>query len=75
MQQTRDDMPQNLAERSCGQVARRADRRIARRLYRKPVVDGLYRLDQGALLDECCHCLQTLGVMALSRSTAEPCTG
>jgi hypothetical protein len=65
MQQTRDEITQNLAERLCWQVARRDDARVARRLYRKQVVDGIYRLDQGALLDEFFHFLQTLGVMAL----------
>jgi Transposase DDE domain len=65
MQQTRDEITQNLAERLCWEVARRDDLRVARRLYRKQVVDGIYRLDQGALLDAFFHFLQTLGVMAL----------
>jgi hypothetical protein len=65
MGQTRDEIAQNLAERLCWQVARRDDSRVARRLYRKQVVDGVYRLDEGALLDECFHCLQAIGVMAL----------
>jgi hypothetical protein len=65
MQQTRDEITQNLAERLCWEVARRDDSRVARRLYRKQVVDGIYRLDQGALLDDFFHFLQTLGVMAL----------
>jgi Transposase DDE domain len=65
MPQTRDEITQNLAERLCWEVARRDDSRVARRLYRKQVVDGIYRLDQGALLDEFFHFLQTLGVMAL----------
>jgi hypothetical protein len=41
MQQTRDGMAHQLAERVCGQAARRDDTRIARRLYRKPGVDGV----------------------------------
>ena len=35
-----------------GEVARRDEVRIARRLYRKEVVDGVYRLDEGALLED-----------------------
>jgi len=65
MQQTRDEITQNLAERMCWEVARRDDTRIARRLYRKQVVDGVYRLDEGAVLDDFFHFLQSLGVMAL----------
>lgn len=41
MTQTRDEITQNLAERMCWEVARREDTRLARRLYRKPVVDGV----------------------------------
>lgn len=40
MAQTRQTMTQNLAARSCWQVARRDDVRVARHLYRKQVVDG-----------------------------------
>jgi Transposase DDE domain len=65
MQQTRDEMTQNLAERMCWEVACRDDTRIARRLYRKQVVDGVYRLDEGAVLDDFFQFLQSLGVMAL----------
>jgi hypothetical protein len=65
MAQTREAMSQNLAERWCWQVARRDDNRIARRLYGKQVVDGVYRLDEGALLDDFFHFLQAPGVMAL----------
>jgi hypothetical protein len=52
MGQTREEVAQNLAERLCWQAARRDDSRVARRLYRKQVVDGVYRLDEGALLDD-----------------------
>jgi hypothetical protein len=52
MAQTRDEITANLAERWCWQVARRDDARVARRLYRKQVVDGVYRLDAGAVLDD-----------------------
>ena len=65
MQQTRDAIRQNLAERLCWEVARRDDRRVARRLYRKQVIDGVYRLDEGALLDDFFHYLDDVGVMGL----------
>jgi hypothetical protein len=65
MGQTYDEITQNLAERLCWQVARRDDMRIARRLYRKQVVDGVYRLDEGALLDDFFHFLQAIEVMAV----------
>jgi hypothetical protein len=65
MQQTRDEITQNLAERMCWEVACRDNTRIARRLYWKQVVDGVYRLDEGAVLDDFFHFLQSLGEMAL----------
>jgi hypothetical protein len=61
MEQTREAIVQNLAERLGWQAACRADSRVARRLYRKQVVDGVYRLDEGAWLDACFDCLQELG--------------
>jgi hypothetical protein len=63
MEQTREAITQNLAERLCWQAARRDDSRVARRLYRKQVVDGVYRLDEGALLDDFFHFLDELGVV------------
>jgi Transposase DDE domain len=63
MEQARDDMTQNLTGRLCWQVARRDDSRVARRLYRKQLVDGVYRLDEGALLDDFFHFLDQVGVM------------
>jgi hypothetical protein len=63
MPQTREEISTNLAERLCWQVARRDDSRVARRLYRKQVVDGVYRLDEGALLDDFFYFLQELGVV------------
>jgi hypothetical protein len=63
MNQTREDVAQNLAERLCWQAARRDDSRVARRLYRRQVVDGVYRLDEGALLDDFLYFLQQLGVV------------
>jgi hypothetical protein len=65
MEQTHDEITQNLAERLCWEVARRDDSRVARRLYRKQLVDGVYRLDAGALLDDFLHFLQAIGVRAL----------
>jgi hypothetical protein len=65
MGQTHDEITQNLTERLCWQVARRDDTRIARRLYRKQLVDGVYRLDEGALLDDFFHFLRAIEVMAL----------
>ena len=65
MPHTRDEISDNLAERWCWQVARRDQARVARRLYRQQVVDGVYRLDAGAVLDDFFHFLQALGVMAL----------
>jgi hypothetical protein len=65
MRQTPDEITQNVAERLCGEVARRDDSRVARRLYRKQLVDGVYRLDEGAVLDDFFHFLRSSGVMAL----------
>jgi hypothetical protein len=65
MGQTHDEITQNLAERLCWEVARRDDARVARRLYRKQEVDGVYRLDEGAVLDDFLHFLQAIGVRAL----------
>ncbi|MGH8060037.1 MAG: transposase, partial [Candidatus Entotheonellia bacterium] len=65
MRQTNDELTQNLAERWCWEVARRDDTRVARRLYRKQEVDGVYRLDEGAVLDDFFQFLRTIGVMAL----------
>jgi hypothetical protein len=61
MRQTPEAVQQNLAERLCWQAAYRDDSRVARRLYHKPVVDGVYQLDEGALLDDFFYFLQELG--------------
>jgi hypothetical protein len=58
MEQTREAITQYLAERLCGRAARRNDAHVARCLYRKEVVDGVFRLDKGALLDDVFHFLQ-----------------
>jgi hypothetical protein len=65
MGQTPDEITPHLAERLCWQVARRDDTRVARRLYRQQQVDGVYRLDEGAVVDEFFHFLQRIGVMVL----------
>jgi hypothetical protein len=52
MEQIREELTQNLAERLCWLAARRDDVRVVRRLYRQQEVDGVYRLDEGALLDD-----------------------
>jgi hypothetical protein len=65
MRQTPKATEQNLAERWCRRAARRDDSPIARRLYRKQVVNGVYRLDKGALRDDFFHFLQALGVVDL----------
>lgn len=73
MRQTRETIEQNLAERLCWQAARRDDSRVARRLYQKQVVDGVYRLDEGALLDDFFHFMRELGgidLMACVQGTA-----
>lgn len=65
MGQTPDEITQHLAERLCWEIARRDDSRVARRLYRKQLVDGVYRLAEGAVLDAFFHFLQAIGVMNL----------
>jgi hypothetical protein len=54
-----------MAKRWCWEVARRDESRVARRVYRTHAVDGGYRLDEGAVLDDCFYSLQSLGVLAL----------
>ena len=75
MGQTPEEIGQPLAERRCGEVARRDDGRVARRQYRKPRVEGVYRLDAGAWLDDCCHFLQAIGVMGLLVAEFAQATG
>jgi hypothetical protein len=40
MEHTHDEITQHRAEQWCGQVARRDDTRIARRLYRQQLVSS-----------------------------------
>jgi hypothetical protein len=61
---TREAIAENLTELSCWEVARHDDTRVARRLYRKPLLDGVYQLDKGALLDGFLHFLQATSVVA-----------
>jgi hypothetical protein len=72
MGQTPDEITQNLAERLCWEVARGDESRVARRLSRKPLVDGVYRRDEGALLDDFVHFLQAIGVMGLLEEAPGP---
>jgi hypothetical protein len=53
--------PQPLAERGCGPAADRDDARVARGLDPTPVVDGVYRLDEGAWRDDVFSCWQEVG--------------
>ena len=61
MRQIKDELPQNLAERLRWDVARRDNTRVARRLYRQQEVDRVYRLDEGAVLDDFFQFLRTIG--------------
>ena len=63
MEPTREAMTQDLAARWCWQAARRADSRVARRLDRKPGVDGVDRRDEGAVRDDFFAFLHELGVV------------
>lgn len=72
MPHTNDEITQNLAERWCWEVARRDDALVARRLYRTQEVDGLYRLDEGVMLDEFFHFPQAIRVMSLLEAECKP---
>jgi hypothetical protein len=65
MEQTRDEITQNLAARGGWEVAQRDDARVVRRLYRNQLVEGVYRLDEGALLDDFFHFLDQGGVLGM----------
>jgi hypothetical protein len=62
MGQPHEEITEHLAEQLCWEVARRDDSLVACRLSRKPPVDGVYRLDEGALLDDFFHVMQAIGV-------------
>jgi hypothetical protein len=55
MRHTKDELAQYVAERYCWEVARRDDTGIARRLYRKQEVDGIYPWMKG----RCCMIFST----------------
>jgi hypothetical protein len=61
MGQAHDEITQNVSERLCWEVAPRDDSRGARRLYRKQGIDGVYRLDEGAVVDGQARQIQYLG--------------
>lgn len=63
MPQTREKMTQHPAERLWWEGARLDEARVARRRSHQPVVDGVYRLDAAAVLDELFPFLRELGVM------------
>jgi hypothetical protein len=76
MGQTRQEITTNLTERLCWEAVRRDDSRVARRLYRKQVADGVYRLDEGALLDDFFYFLHKLGAIDwLDQGPAAPSGG
>src|SRR5919108_2216651 len=65
MGQRLEAITQHLAARWCWQAARRDATRVAPRLSRQHVVDGVYRRDEGARLDDVFHFLRELGVLGL----------
>jgi hypothetical protein len=65
MRHTHDALTQNWAERLGGEVARREETRVARRLYRQQEVDGVYRLEAGAVWAAFFPLLNDVGVRAL----------
>jgi hypothetical protein len=62
MEQTWEAITANLVDRFWWQLARRAEVRVARLLYRQQLVDGVYPEDAGALLDEFFHELRELKI-------------
>ena len=62
MPHTREEIATNVAARWCWQVARGDDSRVARRLSRQQVVDGVERLDEGAWRADFFDVLPELGV-------------
>ena len=69
MRQTPEAVQHHLAARVCGQAACRDDSRVARRLYRQQVVDGVYPWDEGAWLDDFFDCRRAspLGAFGTAR--------
>ena len=62
--QNKEVITTNLVERLDWRFARRDESRIARRLWKKQPVDAIYSLEEGAILDECMHCLDEVGVLS-----------
>ena len=62
--QNKEGITTNLVERLDWRFARRDENRIARRLWKKQPVDAMYSLEEGAILDECVHCLDEVGVLS-----------
>jgi hypothetical protein len=63
MEHTREAITTNVAARGCWHVAPRDDGRVARRLYRQPVVDGVSPLGAGAWREECLPVLAARAVL------------
>ena len=64
MPPSHDAITQHWAERLCWEAARRDAARSARHLYRQPGVDGVSRVDEGAVLEDVFHFVAQLGVRA-----------
>ena len=65
MQQTRDEITENLTERLCWEVARRDETRIARRLYRSRSWTGYTGWTKGHCWMTSCISCRRWGVMDL----------
>ena len=63
--QPRDASPQNRAERLGGQAARRDESRVARLWDHTHMVEGVSRLDEGALREAGFHGVRELGGLDL----------
>ena len=62
--QNKEAITTNLVERLDWRFARRDESRIARRLWKKPPMDAIYSLEEGAILDEFVHFLDEVGVLS-----------
>ena len=61
--QSKADVTTNLVERLDWRFAQRDDSRLARRLWKKPAVEAISSLEEGAILDEFVHFLDKVGVL------------
>jgi hypothetical protein len=66
--QSKEETTTNPVERLDWRFARRDESRIARRLWKKQTADAVYSLEEGAILDECVHFLDEIGVLARWRA-------